>query len=113
MLCCRVEACLPHCQRFAVNDAQAYLLERVGDIPAAVKLYVEDICSRNAALIHGVLQGNVQLLNVATKSGQYASLLSIRHVHVFMPRLSSRSVIVYACIMQHATCCCITASPHC
>ncbi|KAA6422788.1 MAG: hypothetical protein FRX49_07323 [Trebouxia sp. A1-2] len=34
----RVEACLPSCQRYEVNDAHAYLLERLGDIAAAIKL---------------------------------------------------------------------------
>ncbi|KAL0030409.1 hypothetical protein WJX79_001821 [Trebouxia sp. C0005] len=40
----RVEACLPSCQRYEVNDAHAYLLERLGDIAAAIKLYAEGLC---------------------------------------------------------------------
>lgn len=66
-----MEACLPHCQRFEVNDAHAYLLERLGDIAAAIKLYVRDIERCNAALIHAVLQGDMQLPNVTTASGRF------------------------------------------
>lgn len=69
---CRVEACLPHCQQFEVNDAQAYLLERLGDIAAAIKLYVQDIQRCNAALIQALLQGHVHLPNVMTASGRCA-----------------------------------------
>ena len=69
---CRVESCLPHCQQFEVNDAQAYLLERLGDIAAAIKLYVQDIQRCNAALIQALLQGHVHLPNVMTTSGRCA-----------------------------------------
>ena len=68
----RVEACLPHCQQNEVNDAQAYLLERLGDIAAAMKLYVQHIQRCNAALVHAVLQGDVQLPNVNTACGRCA-----------------------------------------
>jgi len=68
----RVEACLPNCQRYEVNDAHAYLLERLGDIAAAIKLYVRDIERCNSALIQGVLQGDVLLPNVTSASGRYA-----------------------------------------
>ena len=67
-----MEACLPHCQQFEVNDAQAYLLERLGDIAAAIKLYVQDIERCNAALIQAVLLGDVHLPNVTSASGRYA-----------------------------------------
>ena len=72
MLVRRVEACLPHCQQYGVRDAQAYLLERLGDIAAAIKLYVQDIERCNAALIQAVLQGDVHLPNVTTASGRSA-----------------------------------------
>ena len=75
MLLCRVEACLPHCQRFEVNDAQAYLLERLGDVAAAIKLYVKDIQRCNAALIHAVLQGDLQLPNI---TGRYCTQTCFR-----------------------------------
>ena len=68
----RVEACLPSCQGYEVNDAHAYLLERLGDIAAAIKLYVRDIERCNSALIQGVLQGDVLLPNVTSASGRYA-----------------------------------------
>lgn len=73
MLLRRVEACLPHCQQLEVKDAHAYLLERLGDIAAAIKLYVQDIERCNAALIQAVLQGDVHLPNVTTASGRCAS----------------------------------------
>ncbi|DBA69468.1 TPA: hypothetical protein ACH3X2_012810 [Trebouxia sp. C0005] len=79
----RVEACLPSCQRYEVNDAHAYLLERLGDIAAAIKLYVRDIERGNSALIQGVLQGDVLLPNVTSASGSYAvRMLPYRIVHV-------------------------------
>ena len=74
-----MEACLPQCQQFEVNDAQAYLLERLGDIAAALKLYLQDIERCNAALISGVLAGHVLLPNVVTASGRY---LQARHAYV-------------------------------
>ena len=64
---------MPCCHRYAVNDAQAYLLERLGDIAAAIKLYVHDIEQCNAALIQSILQGDVQLPNVTTASGRCAA----------------------------------------
>ena len=67
-----MEACLLHCQQFEVNKAQAYLLERLGDIAAAIKLYVQDIERCNAALLQAVLQGHVHLPNVTTASGRCA-----------------------------------------
>ncbi|KAL3136710.1 hypothetical protein ABBQ38_005943 [Trebouxia sp. C0009 RCD-2024] len=88
----RVEACLPHCQRFGVNDAQAYLLERLGDIAAAIKLYVQDIERCDAALIQAVLQGQVLLPNVATAPGRLrgyvgsASLFSYSSGHTLLER---------------------------
>lgn len=87
----RVEACLPSCQRYEVNDAHAYLLERLGDIAAAIKLYVHDIERCNSALIQGVLQGDVLLPNVTSPSGRYAidtHLLLNRtvHRHSMLPR---------------------------
>lgn len=71
VLQCRVEACLPHCQRFGVNDAQAYLLERLGDIAAAIQLYVQDIQRCDAALIQAVLQGDLLLPCVTATPGRY------------------------------------------
>ena len=70
MHACRVEACLPACQRWQVNDAQAYLLERLGDVAAAIQLYVRDIEACNQALVAAVLQGQVLLPNVSTPSGR-------------------------------------------
>ena len=64
---------MPSCQRFEVNDAQAYLLERLGDIAAAIKLYVKDIQGCNAALIHAVLQGELQLPNITGRCCAYLS----------------------------------------
>lgn len=86
----RVEACLPSCQRYKVNDAHAYLLERLGDIAAAIKLYVHDIERCNSALIQGVLQGDVLLPNVTSASGRYAVhghllLYMILHCHSMLP----------------------------
>jgi hypothetical protein len=37
---CRVEACLAWCHEAGVQDAEAYLLERLGDVSAALELYV-------------------------------------------------------------------------
>lgn len=74
----RVEACLPSCQRCEVNDAHAYLLERLGDIAAAIKLYVHDIERCNSALIQGVLQGDVLLPSVTSASGRYAVSTHLR-----------------------------------
>ena len=66
-----------------MNDAHAYLLERLGDIAAAIKLYVRDIERGNSALIQGVLQGDVLLPNVTSASGSYAvRMLPYRIVHV-------------------------------
>ena len=86
----RVEACLLSCQRYEVNDAHAYLLERLGDIAAAIKLYVRDIERCNSALIQGVLQGEVLLPNVTSASGRYAVhthllLYRIEHCHSMLP----------------------------
>lgn len=60
-----------------MNDAHAYLLERLGDIAAAIKLYVRDIERCNSALIQGVLQGDVLLPNVTSASGRYAVTLML------------------------------------
>lgn len=67
-----METCLHCCRRFEVSAAQAYLLERLGDIAAAIKLYVEDIQRCNAALIQAVLQGEVHLPNLAAAPGRWA-----------------------------------------
>ncbi|KAL0048183.1 hypothetical protein WJX82_009442 [Trebouxia sp. C0006] len=91
----RVEACLPSCQRYKVNDAHAYLLERLGDIAAAIKLYVHDIERCNSALIQGVLQGDVLLPNVTSASGRLkgyagsASLFSYSSGHTLLERHAS------------------------
>lgn len=74
-----------------MNDAHAYLLERLGDIAAAIKLYVRDIERCNSALIQGVLQGDVPLPNVTSASGRYAVhthllLYRIVHRHSMLPR---------------------------
>ncbi len=65
-----------------MNDAHAYLLERLGDIAAAIKLYVRDIERCNSALIQGVLQGEVLLPNVTSASGRYAV-----HTHLLLHRI--------------------------
>ncbi|KAL0018560.1 hypothetical protein WJX77_004866 [Trebouxia sp. C0004] len=91
----RVEACLPSCQRYEVNDAHAYLLERLGDVAAAIKLYVRDIQRCNSALIQGVLQGDVLLPNVTSTSGRMkgyagsASLFSYSSGHTLLERHAS------------------------
>ena len=63
---CRVEACLPLCQQHGVHDAQAYLLERLGDIPAALHLYTTAARTCNTALVEAVQGGALQLPRPAT-----------------------------------------------
>ena len=64
--CCRVEACLPLCQQYGVHDAEAYLLERLGDIPAALHLYTSAVRTCNTALVEAVQRGALQLPRPAT-----------------------------------------------
>lgn len=63
--CCRVEACLPLCQQHGVHDAEAYLLERLGDIPAALCLYTTAVRTCNSALVEAVQGGAMPLLRPA------------------------------------------------
>ena len=64
--CCRVEACLPLCQQHGVHDAEAHLLERLGDVPAALRLYTTAVRTCNTALVEAVQNGALQLPRPAT-----------------------------------------------
>ncbi|CAL8466179.1 g5715 [Coccomyxa elongata] len=55
----RVEAVLPYTQRFGVDDAQAYLLERLGDVQAALGIFCGAAERANAALVARILDGSI------------------------------------------------------
>jgi hypothetical protein len=42
---------LPFCQRYGVLDGTAYLLERLGDIPAALDIYITQVTLEYTVLI--------------------------------------------------------------
>ena len=48
-----------------MHDGEAFLLERLGDVTAALNLYVRSIEQCNASFVEQALQGHVQLPLVA------------------------------------------------
>ena len=56
-----MEACLPYCQRYGVRDAEGFLLERLGDVSAAVKLYTASLAEANRQLVTAVMAGRIIL----------------------------------------------------
>ena len=67
---CRAEACMSACQKHGVHDGEAFLLERLGDVTAALNLYVRNIERCNASFVVQALQGHVQLPNVAASGSR-------------------------------------------
>ena len=47
----RVEAVLPATERHGVTDARAFLLERLGDVAAALQIHVDAAAAANEALV--------------------------------------------------------------
>lgn len=73
---------LPYCQQFGVLEAQAYLLERLGDIPAALDIYVQQLEQAARALVDAVLSGRVpaaQLQAAGHPRASHSRLLGQRH----------------------------------
>ena len=50
---------LPFCQRHGVTDAEAYLLERLGDVTAALCIYVGRLEAATSGLVDAVLSGQL------------------------------------------------------
>ena len=63
-------------------EAQAYLLERLGDIPAALDIYVQQLEQAARALVDAVLSGRVpaaQLQAAGHPRASHSRLLGQRH----------------------------------
>ena len=60
------------CEKHGVHDGEAFLLERLGDVTAALNLYVRNIEHCNASFVKQALQGHVQLPNVAASGSRWA-----------------------------------------
>ncbi|KAK9840784.1 hypothetical protein WJX81_004448 [Elliptochloris bilobata] len=58
----RVEAVLPATERYGVTDARAFLLERLGDVTAALQIHVDAAAAANDALVEAVLAGALAAL---------------------------------------------------
>ena len=76
---------LPFCQRHGVTDAEAYLLERLGDVTAALRIYVGRLEAATSGLVDAVLSGRLppsELIGInVSKSASglgFRSLLSSR-----------------------------------
>ena len=55
----RVQAMLPLCHQHGVHDAEAYLLERLGDVQAALELLCSEVEACTQQLVASVLQGGI------------------------------------------------------
>lgn len=110
VLVCRVEACLPYCQRYGIRDAQGFLLERLGDIGAAVKLYTASLAEANRQLVAAVLGGKVVVPQVqqhaATGSAKRWANGIVMHVMCMLDHvlLSEYSLASNWCAEDVASC---------
>lgn len=55
----RIEAMLPLTHQHSVHDAEAFLLERLGDVQAALDLVCASVKQSSQELVEAVLQGRL------------------------------------------------------
>ena len=76
ILPCCDQAALACCQQHGISAAEAYLLERQGDIPAALAIFISEINKANAQLHAAVKSGRTTLPRTAPRCDQPAMAIS-------------------------------------
>ncbi|KAK9839358.1 hypothetical protein WJX84_012353 [Apatococcus fuscideae] len=90
----RVEMALACCQQHGIPAAEAYLLERQGDIPAALAIFISEINKANMLLTTAVKSGRVTLPRTAPREagGKGAGIAAFLHrAAAYHPGLSRAS----------------------
>lgn len=57
-----VRAAIKHCRAYGVADAEAYLHERLGELEAALKLYLADVAHSSDIMEEALLSGRIPLI---------------------------------------------------
>lgn len=77
-------------------DAEAFLLERLGDVTGALTLFVRNIERCNHSFVEQALQGRVQLPNVLPAGNRCAG--SLLHLN---------NQLKYCLVLMHTRHCCV------